>query len=335
MIIQEANSQQELERDRLTAEAWGEHLSLDAYMAREHTLRQTEFGQTRRTWIASVPEVPGEVVCSCESYETFSWVKGKKVRSLGLASVYTEPKFRGKGYASQMLPAVAQRLRKEYPDADYWVGFSEVGAAIYERVGFFAARAFEWTADLSDASIPPVHVDIRFLTQVEVLEETYSGKKNWFSVGSEAEKGNCDAVSFDPKQAIWIWERETVYRKARGRMPAHSHGATLGGSSLFWTLNHKADELWILNVLSSSSPADAKNEVQSLLHAAIHSVQGLGMRKIILWNEFPFSNFENLKLDAAMKWKKSPQQDSIPILMPLKEGLDASRVTVIPMGAWL
>ncbi|MBL7716011.1 MAG: GNAT family N-acetyltransferase [Bdellovibrionales bacterium] len=338
MQIHQANSAEEIERDRKTAEAWGEHLTLEGYLQRESTLRETEFGGGKRTWLATVSEVPGEVVCSCESYETVSWFGGKKVQSLGLASVYTEPKFRGKGYASRMLALVADQLKKTYPNAFAWTGYSEVGAAIYQRVGFQIPKTFEWKAQYPRKN-PSIDPEVRLYTQVEILEETYAGKRNWFTPGKPVESGEWDAVGFDGRQAIWIWGREEIYRAAKGRKAAPAHGALIQGSSgfsgLMWTLNHKADELWILNAFSTSEKKSAQSEMKKLIHAAIGSTQNLGLNTAILWNESAFSDFDFLESETEMAWKKAPNTDSIPIVYPLKAGVTAEKIRVVPFGAWL
>ena len=72
MKLVEATEAQQVERDRLTAEVWGDQLSLEQYLERERILRRHEFAldrsgyYTMKTWLLQDDDLG--VLASCETY---------------------------------------------------------------------------------------------------------------------------------------------------------------------------------------------------------------------------------------------------------------------------
>ncbi|HCF61983.1 MAG TPA: N-acetyltransferase, partial [Myxococcales bacterium] len=101
-----ADEEQKRLRDPLAWEAWGEALTPAQFAVREERLRAHLWArQAMATWLLIDEE--GRTLSSCETFRMRSraWIDG--VESWGVtfavASVLTEPRLRGRGFASRMM----------------------------------------------------------------------------------------------------------------------------------------------------------------------------------------------------------------------------------------
>jgi GNAT superfamily N-acetyltransferase len=145
-----ATEEQRTARDAINYPAWGPPLTVEGYIEREKRLRGHAWARSElSSWLLCAPD--GSVLASCETYRMDSFVRARNGAllagdSYGIASVFTEERLRGRGYAGRMLKLLHQRAAAEDPAAQAFILFSEVGAGIYERAGY-AARP-EWDEDL-------------------------------------------------------------------------------------------------------------------------------------------------------------------------------------------
>ncbi|KAL2129322.1 hypothetical protein VTI74DRAFT_7931 [Chaetomium olivicolor] len=105
----------------LTYPKWGPALSEKDYLTREAYLTTVPLARDGGIthWILTVAGLPGDerpVLSSCESLRkraVCTTREGKVVEGVahGIASVFTDPAFRGRGYASRMMNELGKRLR--------------------------------------------------------------------------------------------------------------------------------------------------------------------------------------------------------------------------------
>ena len=146
LTLRPATAAEKHARNLLTAPVWGNRLTEAQYLAREAVLVATEFARRgMRTWVMEDDTAPGIPLASCESLAMISVFDGTRGTSQGIASVFVEERLRGRGLAATMLGLLQDRFRTENAQAS--ILFSEVGATIYERVGYMARpiRARTWT----------------------------------------------------------------------------------------------------------------------------------------------------------------------------------------------
>ncbi|KAK4188280.1 hypothetical protein QBC35DRAFT_496733 [Podospora australis] len=142
---------------------WGNALSLKDYLARERYLTTVPLSKDGGIthWILTLSSIsPGEerpILSSCESIRkrAFYTENGKVKEGVahGIASVFTDPTYRGKGYASRMMRELGKRLErwqvlgkddqgreegKERSVAS--VLYSDIGKSFYAKHGW---RAYE------------------------------------------------------------------------------------------------------------------------------------------------------------------------------------------------
>ncbi|CAG9936902.1 unnamed protein product [Clonostachys rosea f. rosea IK726] len=127
---------------------WGAALSLDGYILRE--TRQADLPLARdgglRPWVLveadSKPD-SRDILSSCETLRKRALVRRpdgevNEVIAHGVASVFTDPAFRGKGHASTMMACLGEALQAE--GALLSVLWSDIGKEFYNKHGW---RPFE------------------------------------------------------------------------------------------------------------------------------------------------------------------------------------------------
>ena len=130
--------------DFSTHAAWPCGLALEDHVEKEVRLRQGPWPRaTLSAWSLHDTDDPARrALASCEVYAVPVEARGRQGRALAFASVFVEPVLRGHGYASRLLERLHADLGAA-PDIAACVLFSDVGAAIYERLGYTALPAFD------------------------------------------------------------------------------------------------------------------------------------------------------------------------------------------------
>ena len=119
MRLDLANDEQQEARDAVTYSAWGSPLTLEGYLQRENRLRGHPWSRAElKMWLLC--EEPGEVLASCETYRTDSFLRAPDGTlsagdSYAIASVFTEERLRGRGYATKLMDLLAAELERSSP----------------------------------------------------------------------------------------------------------------------------------------------------------------------------------------------------------------------------
>ncbi|KAF9765864.1 hypothetical protein IL306_001789 [Fusarium sp. DS 682] len=158
---------------------WGGALSMEDYVSREYDNLEAPLSRDGgvTSWILTDGnQKPGErpLLSSFETYKKRAFVRTKDGKARdgtahGVASVFTFPEYRGKGYARKMLSLLADELRirqqKNEGAADFSVLWSDVGRDFYNSVGWkpFRSTYLEFpvteTEPTADSSLKPITFD--------------------------------------------------------------------------------------------------------------------------------------------------------------------------------
>lgn len=259
-LLGEATATERLSRDRLTCEAWGAGLSRAQYLARERFLRQTTHGATaRHTWVLRLQN--GAVVASCETYRLpLSPSGGVEV----IASVFVDRPLRGAGMASKLIEALVAHRREA--GLDGLVLFSEVGAGLYERMGFkvLPAPTRRWFG------APAGHTSVELLGRDSL--QTLLEQRARLRTGIELKV-------FEPL-VHWHLARADFYAEALERPVLDSLGATDGHVTALWCPDHKNRKLRVLEV---SGPEGMTLEF--VMRSASAEAQRLDLDSVELWDD--------------------------------------------------
>lgn len=312
-----ADEKQMYARDLLTCEAWGAGLSPEGFAERERRLRAQAWARrTMTTWLW-LDEGSGDVLSSCETFRMPSFIEldNNQIHgsSYGIASVFTEPSLRGRGYASQMLAHLPQRLRERDPSIQSCVLYSDVGAAIYERIGFQARPAMD---------------------RIFLPEEGAAGE----GVELVGEGELLEALSLVPlpragfviqpvaDQLDWHLERERVYTRLLSGERPPAIGARVGDAVMLWASYYKSRELFIL-----LAHAARPEELYVLLRSARRVARVCGLSRVICWDHPPELPFE----EGAEGGQRTVRDGSLPMLLPLDPRVHSVEWTFIPKVLWV
>ena len=252
-----------LQSDLYTYAAWGSDLSFDQLMYRETEMGRTRWSQNHMrcwTWVNE----SGEVV---SSFETFRMFLPEGGTFYGIASVVTPLQHRKKGHATRMLAAGIERIESEDPNCRGWHLYSEVGSAIYERLGFVAKESFDYI--LSPKRAEKLQSGVKFISHDEMKND----------------------------QLHWHFTRERVYREMirpwRMGLPLFA-GAKDSSGEIIWFVNHRYDYLQVLLVGGDLSV--------SLVSAMRDYAARMGLIEIKMWSTESLTNqsLESLRACGAV-----------------------------------
>jgi len=115
-----------------THQIWSEGLSTPAYKRFYAGQTATRWGAQRLRRLALVDG--SEVLASAKLYEFDATLDGTSIRVVGLGAVFTQPRHRGGGHASDLIERLMARAADD--GIDVAMLFSEIGERYYERLGF-------------------------------------------------------------------------------------------------------------------------------------------------------------------------------------------------------
>ncbi|MFZ5440825.1 MAG: GNAT family N-acetyltransferase [Myxococcota bacterium] len=292
-----ATEAQKRARDLVTFSTWGGGLTQAQFLTRELELRAHPWAaRTMSTWLWCADDET--VLASCESFVDAASVGARAGTAAVIASVFTEPQLRGKGHAAAMLRAVLERLSSCLAVTL----FSEIGAGLYQRLGFWSVPAFDTWFDaaaetpavewLEGALPPPVHP---------------AGDDATLRLGLAADRLD------------WQLCRERFYARALGRTPLEVHGARVGASTITWTAYWKTNELHVLSL-------DARDEaaLPLLISAARNAAHRAGLPLVRVW--------ETRSLAHLPGARRLPRTDELAMFCPLVPGVQAW--TQVERGLW-
>ena len=188
----------ETERLRIWAAThpqWGGALNLETYLEREvHLLTgPLSFNGGQTQWMltdTSVPQEQRPILASCETLRKPSLIVSKDGKANegighGVASVFTFPEMRGKGYAGKMMELLGKELSrqgdKQRDQAVFSVLYSDIGKKFYNNVGWkpFESNHLQFPVPSSEVAINEHAKPLAFddLPALAALDEQLLRKK--------------------------------------------------------------------------------------------------------------------------------------------------------------
>jgi GNAT superfamily N-acetyltransferase len=312
-----ATEQQKRLRDPLAWEEWGAALTPEQFAVRERRLRSHPWARkAMATWLLADDE--GNALSSCETFRMRSLLRAGDVESQGwtfaVASVLTEPRLRGRGFASRMMRLLVERLARE-DSAHASILFSDVGAQIYEQSGGFVAlpaidRVFEPSEGGSE-------------TPVDALLGDGDVEGELARVAAP-----CDAFVVWPEagQLDWHLERERAYAALLERPRPEACGARAGEGRIFWAGDFKNDRLVVL-LLAAQSPEEAG----ALLEAAQRTAGRARLREVRLWDYRGAVDWSRVRDPGRLE----PRAGALPMIAPLRADISPDSLRLVPRALWV
>jgi hypothetical protein len=286
---------------------WGRALSLDDYLKREAYLCTVPLAKDSGIthWILTDSNAAADqrpVLSSCESLRkrAIACAPGGEVKdgiAHGVASVFTNPEFRGAGYAGRMMRDLNVRLGNWQAEEH---GGKSLFSVLYSDIGdFYASKgwaAFESThLSFKNPTGTPAHTGspARRILQSDVaelcaLDERLLRERVRARAASTGR--TCVAILPDRDQIQWHLQREGfVTQQVFGRQPA-VHGGVWGEAGgrvwALWTRGYhggagttEGNTLHVLRLVAEDEGVDAQQ-----LADGFAAVMALALREAAEWS---------------------------------------------------
>ncbi|KAM7214207.1 hypothetical protein V8F06_010396 [Rhypophila decipiens] len=366
LIVTQPTNKERLHVWTMTHPKWGAALTLDNYLGREAYLQTVplakEGGLTQ--WILTDGSMrPDErpILSSCESLKkgaiaalsSSSSSEPKEVVVVdgiahGIASVFTEPQFRGKGYASRMMREVGKALERwqaetSLPDqrALFSVLYSDIGKSFYAKNGWapfpsahvsFSPASGAAAADTGKKLAKPI--GYHELAELCNADEARLREEIKEAVVVSGGKKSAAAILPSLEQLLWHMMREDYMTKhIFGRTPS-VRGAVYGeekGKRMWaiWSRGYyggletiKGNTFHILRFVVEDNHAEQSELVdgfRSIIQLARSEAAEWRSEDIQMWNPGPLAR-GLIETSGVQHRIVEREEDSIPSLMWYGEG---------------
>lgn len=296
---------------RLNGEVFAAPLTLEAYVEREAYLSQQALCKDGGcTYFVLAHKHDGtHIVASCEAVKKTVFIAGgltssdggfKEATSYGIASVYTNPKYRRLGMGAFMMGKLKEIIDQE---SECSALYSDIGRSYYAALGWTVFPAEQATIYLhvegkgKEAFQQPATSKTRYLSHDELpalCDKDVAQMRTKFQRFAADRTTTHVAFAPDYAQISWQLANEDFVTKALhpDRPVAHRGAITHNGRSwVYWKLDWRGKQLSILRfVLLEQEDQDVVSEeakawdVLELLQAAAAEAAAWGLGKVVVWN---------------------------------------------------
>ncbi|CZS96298.1 uncharacterized protein RAG0_05680 [Rhynchosporium agropyri] len=314
LILTNPTPEEKIETWNLNAVNWGTALPLPDYIEREQYLTTVPLAENGGVthWVLvdrNLPPNKRPVLASCESLRKPILVaKGGVITegiTHGIGSVFSAPKFRGRGYASRMLKELAPVLKTwqvdpntpERQSCPFSILYSDIGTKYYAKFGWdtYPSTHFAFPPAASSTS----RTDIRPLTSADIpalcaKDEEYLRKQ----LDIEAKDGKTHVALIPNHDSMqWHHKREEFVTSKIFKKSPTIKGAITGepGSQVWavWTrafygpLDPKSgNTLHILRLVIEDERDEEGNveKLKGILQIAQAEAQEWQLNEVDVWN---------------------------------------------------
>jgi GNAT superfamily N-acetyltransferase len=304
MHVVRATPEQAVLRDHASHDTWGDGLPVHLHVAREARLRAGWWPRgALTTWLLCDDD---QVLASCETYRVDARVRDGIVGAFEIASLFTEPALRGRGHASVLLEQLATHLRRDR-DAAALALFSDVGSAMYERLGFVARPDWDrtWLADPAATS----GVDLFGETELSAIHARLEPPDGAFVIWPSL------------PQLDWHLDRARTRLAALGRPMVDRCGARVGDDAIVWAVDR--DELLVLLLACRSAES-----VAPLLLSAARAASDAGLSGVRAWETPVPGGWPGFCTRAS-------RVGGLPMCKPLTTAVDPRSWAFVPRAVWV
>jgi GNAT superfamily N-acetyltransferase len=320
VVFTEASPRQRILSWELNGASWAPPMTIEQYVGRETTLSETALSRNGGTkyYVLHHKSDLELIVSACEVTAKEGLVADsdgyREVSAYSIASVFTNPRFRGHGMASHMLRRVQQVV--DEAGAEYGALYSDIGRVFYTQLGWRDFRSPQVLVTLHDNNleIPSYALDgVSPLSEADVAalcEQEIEAYKKWFQLLARPPHDGMTRMVFlpTPAQLAWHFARDQyVCKTLAGREVVRRGARTADGKAwVYWDHDLREKKLKILKLVTSDSEGDddwlAKRtaDTKRLLLAAMAEAMDWGLPKVLLWK--PVGGMEWAPAAAAEIW---------------------------------
>ncbi|KAK4164666.1 hypothetical protein QBC43DRAFT_317306 [Cladorrhinum sp. PSN259] len=334
VIFTEATPHQRTLSWQLNAASWAPPvMSIEQYVGREHLLSETTLSRDggTRYYILHSKDDPETIISSCEvtSKKVFIATPGsdgpgevvQPEKAYAIASVFTNPLYRGRGMASYMLKRV-QEIVDGQDGMECGVLYSDIGREYYTRLGWKDHKSPQLVFEILEGhdaghdNFPRGLEMLRVQQEGEIeelCEQDVKMLRNRFSLLASLVTSRKDKthVAFLPdwEQMSWHFAKVDYMAKlmGNGREVVNRGARTNDGKNwILWDHDLRGNKLQVLRlVLSEESTDDEKKkgeDVKLLLSAALKEAVEWELKKVVIWQPLAL-----LSMAAVLLWGENPK----------------------------
>lgn len=281
LVLVPASDPEYVQTAYLNGEAWMGSLTMDQYLEREVDLQAVSLTKDGRItcWMLTSNALPTNpdgtrpILAACESIPMSAYIarnsEVQMVQVHGIASVYTRPEHRGKGYAGRMMADLGKRLeswqQNNSQQNSFSVLYSDIGQNFYAQFGWkplesthirlspLPRSAYEKVA----ASLPALQ-DLS-ASDLQNLPTSRHTEEKLQRLSAENPSVIFTAIRPDVDQFEWHHAREEYLNKILARDPPSVKGAIHreSGLAVIWSRRYAAQPKdWQLSVLHTVIPSN-------------------------------------------------------------------------------
>ncbi|KAL1838547.1 hypothetical protein VTJ49DRAFT_2545 [Mycothermus thermophilus] len=313
VVFTEATPHQRILSWTLNGASWAGNMTLDQHIGRETALSEAALSANGGTtyFILHPRDDPETIVSACEVTRKRACVlsgedggnQPREVTAYGIASVFTNPRFRGRGMASHMLRKVQEFVDNELK-AEFGALYSDIGREYYTRLGWRDWRTPQLLLTLSEAkrdggggssatlsangSVPIYEEDVRKLAK----EDIQRVKDSLIASAKRGNGGDKTRIAFLPhtEQFLWHFTRDRYMCKVLAGREVVNRGAKTPDSSawVLWDHDLRERKLKVLRLVEDTAGTNSDDkrraDVKTLLRAAVAEAADWGLPKVSVWS---------------------------------------------------
>ncbi|KAK3994349.1 hypothetical protein QBC44DRAFT_322562 [Cladorrhinum sp. PSN332] len=283
-------------------------MSIDEHVGREQILSETALSRDggTRYYILHPKDNPETIISSCEvtAKKVFIAVPGigravQPENAYGIASVFTNPLYRGKGMAAYLLKRVQEVVDDGETGCECGALYSDIGREYYAKLGWKDYGTPQMVFEILEGRDAPGYevseegVELLTAAEEEEIERLCNADveslKRRFHVYAILAATGKRYVAFLPdwKQISWHFARdEYVVRVMAGKEVVNRGARTKdGGSWILWDHDLKENKLKILRLVLEEDGEETKlhEDARQLLLAALREAADWGLKYVAVW----------------------------------------------------
>lgn len=316
LILTNATEEEKLATWNLNAVNWGTALSKADYLEREAYLTTIPLAKDNGVthWILvdrKLPRNERPILASCESLRkpVLVFKNGTITEGIthGIGSVFSQPKFRGKGYAARMLRELAHRLKTWQTDSTticpFSILYSDIGTKYYAKFGWEVHPSTHISFPPSTSPYPSESSSAKPLSYTDIPSLCSLDEQNLRTqLAQESKEDGRTHVALLPSYAQMQWHHlreDFVTSKLFNNKTPSTKGAISSGQpgTRIWAIFSRAfygpvgkkesgNTLHILRLVVEDERVNEENveRLRGVLEIARREAGEWGLEEVDVWN---------------------------------------------------
>jgi GNAT superfamily N-acetyltransferase len=272
-------------------------MTTEQYIGRETALSDTLLSSKGGTkyYVLHPRNDPDVIISSCEVTSKRALVSNpsgtREVSAYSLASVFTNPRFRGRGMASFLLRKIQEVV--DQTNNECGALYSDIGRSFFTSLGWKDFRSPQAVISMMSRHFHPQKpADVEYLTDMDLIPlckfDVDAMRRRFRDLGARDGKTH---VAFlpTPAQLVWHFTRDRYECEALLGRAVMNRGARTAESEswIVWSHDVREKTLKVLRIVNSQEGERwgewRRWHMRGLLLAALEEAKEWGLSKVVIW----------------------------------------------------